>query len=226
MEPIRTLIADDHRLFAESLQVVLDADKETRIEVVGIAADGDEAVSLARALKPDVVLMDVRMPGMDGVEATRVIHSEMPSVRIIMLTTFEDDDHVRSAIGNGATGYILKTVDISELTAAIRAVNAGSFLMSPGLGVRLAADGRATPTSPESQVENLMTVFPGLTRREAEVLELVVGSFDNREIADRMGISEHTVKNYTSSVYAKLGVRDRVHAIRHVHAKTGTQQPT
>lgn len=217
MTPIRVLIVDDQKLFADSLTIVLDADSADDIHVVGTALDGATALEMTRELSPDVILMDVHMPGIDGVDATRAIHEVFPTVRIVMLTTFDDDVYVHDAIENGAVGYLLKDIDVAELAAAIRAVYAGSFLVSPSVGAKLASGGASSGHGAvPSRAERIMKEFPDLTRREAEVLLLVVDSFDNYEIAERLSIAEQTVKNYTSTIYAKLGVRDRIHAVRRV----------
>lgn len=224
MTPIRVLIVDDQKLFADSLTIVLDADSSDDIHVVGTALDGATALEMTKELTPDVVLMDVHMPGIDGVDATRMIHEQFPCVRIVMLTTFDDDVYVHDAIENGAVGYLLKDIDVAELATAIRAVHAGSFLVSPSVGARLATGGGSSDhLAVPSRADRIMKEFSDLTRREAEVLLLVVDSFDNYEIAERLGIAEQTVKNYTSTVYAKLGVRDRIHAVRFVQSRTGVR---
>ena len=224
MTPIRVLIVDDQKLFADSLTIVLDADSADDIRVVGTALDGATALEMTRELSPDVILMDVHMPGIDGVDATRAIHEEFPAVRIVMLTTFDDDVYVHDAIENGAVGYLLKDIDVAELAAAIRSVYAGSFLVSQSVGAKLASGGASSGHGAvPSRAERIMKEFPDLTRREAEVLLLVVDSFDNYEIAERLLIAEQTVKNYTSTIYAKLGVRDRIHAVRFVQSRTGVR---
>ena len=173
---IRTLIVDDQKLFADSLQICLGAEGANELSIVGVATGGEEAVAMNRELSPDVVLMDVHMPGVDGVEATRLIHQESPEAKIVMLTTFDDDVYVQSAIANGAMGYILKNIDLSELIAAIRAVYAGSFLVSKAVRSKLGPQ-RRSPGS--GRADSLMAGFPDLTRREAEVLVLVMDSYDN-----------------------------------------------
>lgn len=220
---IRTLIVDDQKLFANSLHIVLDAEAENEISVVGVANGGEEAVDATARLQPDVVLMDVHMPGVDGVEATRRIHDAHPNIKIIMLTTFDDDVYVHDAIANGAMGYILKNIEVDELVAAVRAVHAGSFLVSPSVRSKLATKAGAGAQHDQERTNRVISAFPELTRREAQVLLLIVDSYDNHEIADALGIAEQTVKNYTSTIYAKLGVRDRIHAVRHVNPRI---QPT
>jgi DNA-binding NarL/FixJ family response regulator len=220
---IRTLIVDDQKLFANSLHIVLDAAAENDISVVGVANGGEEAVDVTARLQPDVVLMDVHMPEVDGVEATRRIHETYPNVKIIMLTTFDDDVYVRDAISNGAMGYILKNIEVDELVAAMRAVHAGSFLVSPSVRSKLSDKSGSRPQHDRERTNLVLSAFPELTRREAQVLLLIVDSYDNHEIAETLGIAEQTVKNYTSTIYAKLGVRDRIHAVRHVNPRI---QPT
>jgi DNA-binding NarL/FixJ family response regulator len=217
MDPIRVLIVDDQKLFAESLNIVLDAEPTRSISVGGIANGGAEAVSATGRLNPDVILMDVHMPELDGVEATRLIHEERPEIKIIMLTTFDDDVYVQNAVANGAMGYILKNVDVAELVSAIRAVHAGNFLVSPSVRSKLAGSGGGPARDRKERIARILGAFHDLTAREAEVLLLVIDSYDNHEIAGRLGIAEQTVKNYTSTIYAKLGVRDRIHAVRHVN---------
>jgi DNA-binding NarL/FixJ family response regulator len=218
-EKTRVVIADDQKLFAGSMKIVLEGYGDRDIEVVGIAYDGAEAVALVHATRPDVVLMDVRMPVMDGVEATRLIHEALPLVRIMILTTFDDDEYVRDALSHGAVGYVLKEIQPNELVAAVKAVAAGSYLISPSVGIRLASKAARDAGSPPRELLN--ETFPGLSRREAEVLDLMLRSYDNHEIAGALGIAEQTVKNYTSTLYAKLGVADRLHAIRLVRRRLG-----
>jgi len=212
-KPISVLIVDDQKLFASSMRIVIERSSRKQIEVVGTANDGGEAVDLVERLHPDVVLMDVRMPGMDGVAATRIIHGRHPEVRVIMLTTFDDTDYVRQALVDGAHGYLIKDIQPDELVGAIRMAHAGIFLFGPSVGGRL-ADEAGRSFAGEPQADPIASMYPTLSPREAEVLELIMQSYDNFEIGEKLAISEQTVKNYTSTIYAKLGVADRIHAIR------------
>jgi DNA-binding NarL/FixJ family response regulator len=218
MTPIRVLIADDQRLFAGSLKVVLESHGRGELSVVGIAYDGREAVEMADGKKPDVILMDVRMPVVDGVEATRKIRHKHPDVKIMILTTFDDDEYAMQALGNGATGYVLKSIQPDELVTAVKAVHGGSFLISSSVGVRLIRTTNSGSQDPHNnmadEIQTFAREFPELTRREAELLSLVARNLDNHEIAERLFIAGQTVKNYLSRVYQKLGVADRLHAIR------------
>jgi DNA-binding NarL/FixJ family response regulator len=226
MNKIRVVIVDDQRLFVSSLSTVLRGHGKGRIEVVGVAYDGQEALQLVAQTRPDVVLMDVRMPVMDGVKATKKIREQYPDSRIVILTTFDDDDYVFQALQNGAVGYILKNIESEELITAVKAVFDGQFLVSNAVGRKLInhVDLReiAGAVSPEweAQVRSLQGAFPILTTREAEVLHLICRNWDNREISERLFIAGQTVKNYTSRIYAKLGVSDRLHVIQMVSKMT------
>jgi DNA-binding NarL/FixJ family response regulator len=219
---IRVVIVDDQKLFVSSLSTVLRGHGKGRIEVVGVAYDGMEALALVEQTRPDVVLMDVRMPVMDGVKATKLIRERFPESKIVILTTFDDDDYVFQALQNGAVGYILKNIESEELITALKAVSDGQFLVSNAVGRKLInyVDLRevAGAVSPEweSQVRALQGAFPVLTTREAEVLHLICRNWDNSEISERLFIAGQTVKNYTSRIYAKLGVPDRLHVIQKV----------
>lgn len=222
MREIRVLIVDDQVLFAKSLRVVLQGHGKSVIKVVGLAYDGKQAISEVERLGPDVVLMDVRMPEMDGVAAAGEIARRFAASRVVMLTTFGDDEYVHEALSNGAVGYLLKTIDPEELVSAVRAVHAGTFTVSPAVARRLVDEAAGTAErhrrQPEWAAETnfILSKFPILGRREAEVLSMVARNWSNREIADRLAIAEQTVKNYVSRVYEKLGVPDRAHAIRKV----------
>jgi DNA-binding NarL/FixJ family response regulator len=204
---IGLLIADDQQLFAQSLRYVISGTAPD-MEVLGVAPDGARAVAMAEALKPDVVLMDVRMPEMDGVDAARLIGSRLPETKVIMLSTFLDEDYLRASLERGAKGYLLKSVSPEELLEAIRAVHRGSTLFSGKVASLLS--GRASK-GPEADPE---AVLEDLSRRELEVAALMARSYGNREIAERLGLSEQTVRNYISSIYFKLEVKDRLEFLK------------
>jgi len=202
MSPVRVLIADDHRLFRQGLHQICET--VGRLEVVGEAENGEEAVALARQLKPDVVLMDIRMPVMDGVEATRLITASVPSARIIILTMYRQDQYVFEAIKAGARGYLLKDIDEQELVDAVRAVHRGEALIDPGLAARLLEEFRRLSQS-AADVEEL-------TPAEMDVLRLVAQGLDNKSIARELNLSERTVTNRLSEIYQKLHVANRTQA--------------
>lgn len=206
--PIRVIIADDQLLFAESLSYVLKGISES-IEVVAIARDGNEAVRLAEAHRPDLVLMDVRMPGMDGVEATRRIREQLPDTKIVILTTFDDDEYVHYALKYGAVGYLLKNIRPDDLVVSMRAVMAGASLFAPGITSKMGGG----DTSDTAAIEQTLTQ---LSRRERDVLGLVMRMMNNRQIGIELGISEHSVRNYISGIYAAFGVNDRMVLIQHL----------
>ncbi len=222
MSKMRVVIVDDQKLFVSSLSTVLRGTGKGKIEIVGVAYDGMEALALVERTRPDVVLMDVRMPVMDGVKATKLIRERFPDTKIVILTTFDDDDYVFQALQNGAVGYILKNIESEELITALKAVSAGQFIVSNAVGKKLIThvDLRevAGAVSPEweAEVRTLQGAFPVLTTREAEVLHLICRNWDNGEISERLFIAGQTVKNYTSRIYAKLGVPDRLHVIQKV----------
>lgn len=203
MSPIRVLIADDHRLFRQGLRHVCQA--AGGIEVVGEAENGREAVRLAQELKPDVVLMDIRMPDLDGVEATRQITAHDPTVRIVILTMYREDQYVFEAIKAGARGYLLKDVDEQELVEAVRAVHRGEALINPALAARLLDEFRRLSQGEGAETEEL-------TAGEMEVLRLVAQGADNKTVAERLALSERTVANRLSEIYRKLHVNSRVQA--------------
>jgi DNA-binding NarL/FixJ family response regulator len=204
---IRVMLVDDQRLMREGLRILLDMEPD--LEVVGEAGDGGEAVESYPQLLPDVVLMDVRMPKMDGVEATRRILTHHPEARVVILTTFDDDEYVFEGIRAGAVGYLLKAVSGEELADAVRTVTRGGALIEPSVARRVMAE--FARLSKPSQVEKERLIEP-LSDREIDVLRLVSQGFSNREIADQLYLAEGTVKNYVSSVMQKLSVRDRTQA--------------
>jgi DNA-binding NarL/FixJ family response regulator len=205
---IRLLLVDDQKLFVESLKYVVEA-RASDMEVVGLAEDGEGAIRMVERLAPDVVMMDVRMSGMDGVEATRRIHERWPGVKIVMLTTFSDDEYVHFAMKYGAVGYLLKNIPPSELIEAVRAVCRGGRPMAPSVADALREGKEAA--RPLAAQERLLR---DLSRREKEVLHLIVQAYDNRQIAERLGVAEQTARNYVSAIYAKLGVSSRMQLLQ------------
>ena len=204
MSRIRVLIVDDQPLARAGFRSVLEATGQ--IDVVGEAATGGEALTQARQHNPDVVLMDVRMPGMDGIEATR----QMPRQKVLILTTFGLDEYIIEALRAGASGFLLKDAPIEELVRAVRAVAAGDAQLSPGVTKRL-LDQVARRLPPP--VEHDQGALAQLTNREAEVLRLIAAGMSNAEIGQALVVSEPTVKTHVSSVLQKLGLRDRVQAV-------------
>jgi DNA-binding NarL/FixJ family response regulator len=208
-EAIRVLICDDHALFRRGLIMVLD--EEEGIEVMAEAADGAEAIALATRHAPDVVLMDVRMPEISGIEATRAIREEMPATRIIMLTVSDDEDDLFEAIKAGATGYLLKEISIDEVADAIRSVVTGRSLLSPQMAAKLITEFSALAQRAEGVPPG--ATAPRLTERELEVLGHVAGGGSNKEIAAELGISENTVKNHVRNILEKLHLHSRMEAV-------------
>jgi len=202
---IRVLLADDQALVRSGFRMILDSRDD--LDVVGEAQDGLEAVALAAELAADVILMDVRMPKLDGVEATRLIVASGSEARILILTTFDLDEYVYEAIRAGASGFLLKDVQPVELVDGIRVVAAGNALLGTTVTKRLLE--RFTDGVPKSSVPML----DGLTEREREILALMASGLSNSEIADRLVVGETTVKTHVSSILRKLGVRDRVQAV-------------
>ncbi|MFW5695039.1 MAG: response regulator [Alkalispirochaeta sp.] len=206
------VLVDDQRLFLESMRAILENVDED-FHIVGTAENGGDAVALAERVVPDLILMDVRMPELDGVEATRRIHVQFPTIKIVMLTTFEDDQYVHDAMRYGASGYLLKSISTSELLTAIRAVQAGVVTIDPHVVAQLMHTGDSSyhdPLSPPSPP----VWFDRLSRKERRILALVVDGYHNREIAEHVHVADQTVRNYISAIYDKLQVADRVSAIR------------
>ena len=206
-EPIRVLLVDDQKLMREGLCVLLELEPD--LEVAGEAEDGQAALETYATLQPDVVLMDIRMPGMDGVEATWRLRERWPQARIIILTTFDDDEYVFEGLRAGALGYLLKDVSCQELAEAVRTVAAGGALIEPSVARKVLAEfARLAPPArpPEEGLPE------PLSERERDVLRLLASGLSNREIAKRLSLAEGTVKNYVTSILQKLGVRDRTQA--------------
>jgi DNA-binding NarL/FixJ family response regulator len=204
---IRLLIADDQELVRIGFRLLLEAQDD--LEVVGEAADGEQAVALARELRPDVILMDIRMPRVDGIEAIGRLQALEPPPRVLVLTTFDLDEYVFGALRAGAAGFLLKDAPKDALVQAIRVIHAGDALLSPSVTRRLVEDyaRRGEPTqSPEA-------ILRDLTPREREVLVLVARGMSNAEIAERLVVSEATVKSHVGSILLKLDLRDRVQAV-------------
>jgi DNA-binding NarL/FixJ family response regulator len=205
MEKKRVLIADDHPLFRHGIRGLLVATPD--FEVIGEATSGDEAITLADELVPDVILMDIHMPGVNGIEATRRILHDHPQIRVLMVTMFEDDASVFTAMRAGAHGYILKDAQKEDLLRAIRTVGSGEAIFSPAIASRMIAFFNSVrPTAPAQ-------VFPELTEREREILDLIAQGLNNNQVATRLVLSSSTVRNYVSSIFSKLQVADRAQAI-------------
>jgi len=203
-DPVRVLIADDHPLFRDGLAALLRAAPDT--ELAGAAATGTEAVGLAGQVQPDVVLMDLRLPGLNGIEATRQIVADSPHTAVVVLTMFDDDDSVFAALRAGARGYLLKGADQDEIRRAVQAAAAGEAIFGAGIASRVLAYFTAQPTLAPAP-------FPQLTEREREVIELVAQGRSNAMIAARLQLSQKTIRNNVSNILAKLQVADRAQAI-------------
>jgi DNA-binding NarL/FixJ family response regulator len=224
--PVRVLVVDDQQLVRDGIASLLRV--QEGIAVVGTATNGREALDQALALRPDVVLMDVRMPVMDGVEATTQILGQLPSCSILMLTTFDDDKYVRDALQAGARGYLLKDLPPQDLARAVHAVSQGVYQLDASVIERIIDSSGGGNAAPKSETEEHMIapqpekktgVAPdaleaaGLTNREVEVLRLIARGATNREVADYLVISEGTVKNHLSNIFSRLGLRDRTQAV-------------
>lgn len=203
-DPIQILIADDHTLFRDGLKALFDSVPDTA--VIGEAANGAEAIAQAEKLQPDVLLMDIQMPGINGIEATRQIVQTSPHIGIIIVTMFEDDDSVFAAMRAGARGYVLKGSDQEEMLRAIHAVARGEALFGPAIATKLTSFFNTSQS-------NKAIAFPDLTEREREILNLLAQGLTNQQIANKLVISHKTVRNHVSNIFNKLHVADRVQAI-------------
>jgi DNA-binding NarL/FixJ family response regulator len=207
MKRIRILIADDHPLIRDGLRFLLASVDDA--EVVGEATTGEEAIAQAEKLQPDVILMDIQMPDLNGIEATRRIVEANPHLPILMLTMYEDDESVFTAMQAGARGYLVKGADQNEVLRAIRAVADGEAIFGPSVAARLLNYFR----HPGNVHGSTKPVFPELTEREREILDLIAQGLNNTEIAERLGLSPKTIRNNVSNIFSKLQVADRAQAI-------------
>jgi DNA-binding NarL/FixJ family response regulator len=211
--PVRVLAADDQRVVREGLAMLLGLLPD--VEVVGTAADGEEVLALAAELRPDVILMDLRMPRMDGVEATRRLRERDPAVKVVVLTTYADDRSVLDALRAGALGYLTKDAGAAEIQQALHRVAGGQAALDPAVQLHLVeaiADGQPPGPTPA-------TLPDGLTPREAEVLTLIAAGLSNAEIAERLVVSEATVKSHVNHMLAKIGARDRAQAVAYAYRR-------
>jgi DNA-binding NarL/FixJ family response regulator len=225
---IRVLIADDQRVVREGLGMLVSLIDE--VEVVGSASNGAEAVRLAEAHRPDVILMDLRMPDVDGVAATRDLRQRLPGARVLVLTTYADDAAIMSALNAGAAGYLTKDASAEQIETAIRAVHAGQTHLDPAVQARLVAAVTGADADPGAGTGPAASAGParnqagrpgappdGLTSREAEVLTLLAAGLSNTEIAQRLFLSNATVKTHINRIFAKTGARDRAQAVRYAY---------
>lgn len=210
---IRILLVDDQPLFVESLRMSLE-NYTNDLQVVGIAKNGTSAIAMAESLVPDVILMDVHLPDISGVVATKRILEIHRSIKIVMLSTYDEDEYVRDALRIGSSGYLLKDISPTELIAAIRALHTGLVQISPKIATKL-INAMYDGTSPKiPEVSSRFEWFDTLTDREKEIFGLIATGFDNQQIADRLQLAEQTVRNNISTIYSKLEVKDRFEIIR------------
>ena len=207
--PIKVLIADDHVFYREGVRALLSSVSE--IEVVGEANDGEEAIGQASDLKPNVILMDLKMPDMNGIDATRRIHETHPNIGVLVITMFDDDDSVFAAMRAGARGYLLKDADKDEVVRAIVAVERGEAIFSPAIAKRMMQYFSSSPSAQSKK--NQPDEFAELTERELEILDLIARGHNNLTISNKLSLSIKTVQNYVSSILTKLQVSDRSQAI-------------
>jgi len=217
-DPIRILIADDQRVVRDGLAMLVTL--IDGVEIVGTASDGAEAVRLAEDHRPDVVLMDLRMPGTDGIAATADLRQRLPSARVLVLTTYADEDAIVPALQAGARGYLTKDASAEQIEAAIHAVHAGQTHLDPAVQERLVSAVINRPRAPEPAVHGPGRKPPdGLTARETEVLTLLAAGLSNAEIGQRLYLSNATVKTHINRIFAKTGARDRAQAVRYAYQR-------
>ena len=213
--PIRVLIADDQRVVREGLSMLVGLIDD--VEVVGAACDGAEAVRLAETCRPDVILMDLRMPDLDGIAATGLLRERLPAARVLVLTTYADQDAIVPALKAGAKGYLTKDASAEQIEAAIRAVHAGQTHLDPAVQERLVAAVIRSPDPADHAGTGSRPPPDGLTTREAQVLALLASGLSNAEIAQRLYLSHATVKTHINRIFAKTGARDRAQAVRYAY---------
>ena len=219
--PVHVLVVDDQQLIRDGIASLLSI--QEGIEVVGTAADGQEAIEQALKLSPDVILMDIRMPVMDGIAATEQIRRQLPDCQVLMLTTFDDDEYIVKALLAGASGYLLKDIPAQDLAQAIQLIHKGIYQLEPSIAGKLVGALSSTHDFPDksTKVSSSLTteICPDLTERELEVLRLIATGATNREIAEELVISEGTVKNHVSNILNCLGLRDRTQAAIYAREK-------
>ncbi len=213
-QTVKVLVVDDQQLMRDGISSLLSI--QEGIEVIGVAANGQEAVEKAAALSPDVILMDVRMPVMNGIAATEQIHRQLPACQVLMLTTFDDEEDIIKALLAGASGYLLKDIPSEDLAQAVRLAHRGIYQLEPSIAGKLMSvlqkqQSGPPPASKEVSVQAIAAQFD-LTEREMEVLQLIATGATNREIAEELVVSEGTVKNHVSNILSRLGLRDRTQA--------------
>jgi DNA-binding NarL/FixJ family response regulator len=209
MEPLRLIIVDDHPTFRDGLALLLGT--APSVQVIATAEDGERAVELALAEQPDVILMDLHMPGMNGIEATQRIVASAPSIAVLVLTMLDDSESVFAAMRAGAKGYLLKGAEKDEVVRAVEAVGGGELIFGPGVAARVSRFFQGQPTA-ETPVDPA-TAFPQLTERERELLDLIAAGYDNNRIAGELHLSTKTVRNHVSNIFSKLQVAYRAEAI-------------
>lgn len=208
MNNIKVLIVDDQTLMCDGLKTIIDL--EDNMEVVGIAKNGQEAIKICKDIIPDIILMDIRMPLMDGVETTKIIKSLYKDIKILILTTFDDDQYIIEAIANGATGYILKDIEGDDLIGAINDTYRGAFMMPSAIAQKIAK--RLSGSNPKASIKE-RNILKDFSEREIQIAKLMIAGLNNRDIATSVYMSEGTVKNYISNIYSKVGTSERVGAI-------------
>ena len=210
MDKIKVLIVDDQTLMRDGLKTILEL--EDNIEVVGTAKNGQEAIEFCRQLTPNVVLMDIRMPGMDGVESTKIIKSQYPAIVVLILTTFNEEAYIIDALAYGASGYILKDIEGDALIKAVNDAYKGAFMLPSDVAIKIAKKLTSTNVVTKEQKKSL----EDFSEREIEIAKMIALGFNNKQIATSLFISEGTVKNYVSSIYLKLGTSDRMMAAANI----------